>query len=255
MEINANKFKKLERDFADLKQYRTRKEHEVIIPNIIHDLNKIFNFEVEFNIIYTGIYRNNCTIMCYPNKIDDKSNYINFITINMGLGIINLLEPRELIAILLHEFAHWHYNYDTYLPLLNNLIQKIRLIFGIGFITLASITMWPLFLLMLLISATSTTLLSHSIEYGCDENAVKYGYGADLYSAFEKLKKIQDKFERKNKIQVLFSTISDFLFGSSHPSFKNRIEKISDHLKNKYANIYNTPKQKKLIEKYYNIKV
>lgn len=255
-------FLKLERNLEKLKLIKTRKEREEFLPIIENDLKYYFNTEVLLDIYYTGdIY--NCLVICYPSipktlqdEFPKKDPNLHFINIHIGIKLIQLLEPRELIAILLHEFKHWNYLYETYLPLLNWIIQKIRLLGSLGYIIFGTVSIitFPIFILLLLISATSSSLLSHNIEKGCDESAVANGYGSDLYSGFRKLNKLQ-KRKKESKITSILNSIIKYLFGSSHPSFDERMKIISSHLQEKYKDIYNTPKQKYLIEKYYKIEL
>lgn len=256
-------FIKLERDLVKLKSCKYRTEKEEILPLIEDDLKKYFNFEVLLDLIYSGDNTYNCLVMCYPQMPKDlsesfpkKNPNLHFLHIHIGIKLLTLLEPREIIAILLHEFQHWNYNYETYLPLLNWIINKIRTLGSLGYIFFGTITTvtFPIFLFLLLITATSTSLLSYNIEKGCDEHAIRLGYGADLYSAFKKLNKIA-KRKKTNIILQTLNVIIKYLFGSSHPSFDDRLKVISSHLKEKYKDIYDTPKQKYLIEKYYQIKL
>lgn len=258
--LSEKGFKKIERDLAVIKELKSRNEKDQLLLKLETDLKNIFNTEVSFNIIYSGYDVFNCLIMCYPNvpsnileQNPQRNPNLHFVNINFGDKLFGLLEPREIVAVLLHEFRHWHYNYETVLPKVNLIIKRIRSLGSAGFFLFGTISGLPLFILMLLISGTSTSLLSHNIEYGCDEYAIKYGYGADLYSAFKKINKLEKK--KSTSFRNIFDAIFKYLFGSSHPSFDDRLKKISGHLKNKYIDVYNTPKQKHLIEKYYQIKV
>ena len=258
-------FIKLERDLAKLKEFSSRKEKDDFLPLIEKDLKKYFNTEVLIDIIYTGDDVYNCLVMCYPQLPKDlqeefpkRNPNLNFLHIYIGNKLLQLLEPREIISVLLHEFQHWFYNYNTNLPLLNWIIKKIRVLGSLGYIVFGTFTLItiPIFIFLLLITATTSSLLSHNIEHGCDEHAVELGYGADLYSAFRKLNNLQKrKNKNNNRIKQIFEIIIKYLFGSSHPSFDERLKTISTQLKEKYKDVYNTPKQKNLIEKYYQIKL
>ena len=251
-------FSKLERNIAELQSKTTRNDRDQILPKIEQTLKQIFNIEVMITLDYTSSNNDTCIVMCYPilpkEFLDFNRNpNLHFIHINFGIKLLNLLEPREVIAVLLHEYRHWHYNYETRLPQINAILSGFRYLSGSGLILFATtLPLISMFLLLLIIATTSSNLLKHNIEYGCDEYAVELGYGADLYSAFRKL----HSFEKEDIfITSLIKTILESLFGSTHPSFESRLEKIVDYLKNKYKDVYNTPKQKKLIEKYYQIKV
>ncbi len=141
-------------------------------------------------------------------------------------GLLDFLIPREVEAVLLHEIHH-NKNKDAY----KSLAYKHSFFYLITFIAL-SISSFPLGILafLLMIKANNilhARLLGRSQEIKADKFSVKYGYGKELISAFQKIDKIIQKihsskpcgkwcqFERK---------VSDII--DEHPSTKKRTEII-----------------------------
>ena len=111
------------------------------------------------------------------NVIEEPSKYIKKIHIIFGYEFINMMSPRELTSILLHELGHV-FAHTANLPRL--LVGYFKTFLNI----ILSIPMTiPIYLVTMAIVITlmrSFSFLDHRKEYKADQFAAKYGYGDEM---------------------------------------------------------------------------
>ena len=184
--------------------------------------------------------------------ISDKDNRIYIYYFDQ---IINILEPKELTAVLLHEIGHTYYWLWSYL---SQTISSIFFLASFGTLTAGLI----LFSNSLIFISTLLALASllrypyyHIAEYYADKFTTDLGYGEYQTSALIKLEKyyehihsviytsttskgtdIKTILKNKNlppeKNKSLLSILLNFLttLFSSRPNTKDRICKIYQHI-------------------------
>lgn len=179
--------------------------------------------------------------------IEEPEKYIRKIYIVLGDKLINLLTPRELTAIFLHELGHV-YAHTANLPrMIVSILKKITAAsipvrIGAGIFFHAVIGM-PILITVMLISfflSRSMTFIEHRGEYKADQFAVKYGYGDELIKVLYKIHNIETN-EQKNihwLKKLLNFFIEIFVYPSSHPDTPKRIIKISEDLEEEYKQMY-----------------
>ena len=147
-----------------------------------------------------------------------------------SVGLIELLNERELMSVLLHEAYH-----NTKKHTYKELMYKYPLFYIASFvaITTASTTglifagVLSLFMILKMSDILFNITFGRRMEYNADSFAATYGYGDDLISSLEKIKTIVKK-KIKNKscgrickiIQKIDRAIDE------HPTMKNRIENV-----------------------------
>lgn len=239
------------------------------LSNINSNMSSIFGFNISIEIIYSGHDSYNCSVVTYPDYDKIKSlksigeltdTDINLLNVkvmifSIGIKLIEKLTTKELVAVLLHEFGHWHYNYKTSIPFIRKIMDGIRS-FSYKTAALAPILgniipfVFPL-LALIFITSTAVSMLRHKVEYGCDEIAIKYGYGDDLYSTFDKISKITKQTKNPINTKNTLDIILKHLFVSTHPSLEDRMKRIISSLENEYSKLYTSNKHKALIKSYY----
>ena len=145
-------------------------------------------------------------------------------------GLVKILEEREVLAVLLHEVYH---NEKKHLA--KRVGYDYSLYYLLTFI-IALLTPGPqLFMLAVFAFHISLSILRipYSIivgrkhEYGADENTIKYGYGDDLVSGFQKMEIWVAKAMKKQKcgsVCKLVNAVSRAI--DEHPDMQKRIENI-----------------------------
>lgn len=257
--LSKDKLKSLEKQIQKLKTCKPSDINKEV-DNLSTSLKNVFDCEVRVSLAHKFPDSSNCQVMCFPvafeNPDDKLDGLVYFMGIILGSNLLEKLDAKQLVAVLLHEYGHWYMNYKTALPYMKHLIetgQKIGLVAGA---VLLQPVLWPTVLLMAFISSTVTSTMSHNIEYGCDKIAVKYGYGGDLYRAFKYMDKLEQKYKKKQStISSFFGSLKDYLFGTTHPALEDRMERIISILKTEHPEIFESPDAKKLIKKYYGIQL
>lgn len=168
------------------------------------------------------------------HRYPDKSP--NAFALGMGrhifitTGLLDMLTKREVEAVLLHEIHH-NKNKDAF----KSLAYKHSFFYLITFIALSTATTAaaiPLGFLafMLMIKANNIAhdrIIGRSQEIKADKFSVKYGYGNELISAFQKIDKYINKIYSSKpcgKWCQLERKTSDII--DEHPSTKKRTETI-----------------------------
>jgi hypothetical protein len=178
--------------------------------------------------------------------VEEPSKYIKKLYIIFGDELIETFSPRELTAILLHEFGH-AFTYTANLPrILLMLFQKSVGIIGIIIRTpvlwLFNLVSIPAYLISSLIIITvvrSLTFIEHRSEYKADQFAIKYGYSDEMIKVLYKLHNKQKELdEHKKWWEKVWKFIDDLFSPSSHPSSSRRIEEINNHMLTEYKKLY-----------------
>lgn len=147
--------------------------------------------------------------------------------IYVSKGLIKMLTPRELMAVLLHEAYHIEYNHS-----MKKVISRYPVYaLVIGMIISSGLTgPGVLFLFLIMsnyIAIPLDIVISRKMELNSDSYAVKHGYGDELISALNKLHKKYKKLfgpSHCNRLCQVIQKMNETL--SSHPSLKKRIENI-----------------------------
>lgn len=265
------KLPKLEKAFANL-ALSTKENQEESIKKIEQILTNITDgCKVVVELARGGIWYDNCCVTALPKKefIKDIGKFkkdsisiknIESLIITIGLGLFKIMSPSEMVAIILHELGHWNVHFNSTSSVLLHLFRFILHTINVGGFIAIVIThqiapiIYVMFLMIFLASNT-INYFSQKVEYECDEIAVKYGYGDDLYSAFQKMKILRSKYKSEPAVIIFLRQIKDLFFGVTHPELEDRMTRITEHIKTKYKDLYNLPKHKKLIKEYYNISV
>lgn len=257
--LSPKKLKLVELQLEKLKKVKAKNKIDPEVNKLSTTLKHLFDCDVRVTVATKFPDSENCQVICFPvtfKQVNESDGYIYFMVIILGTKLLERMTARQLLAIFLHEYGHWYMNYKTAIPHMKTLTDAGTAIGTIGGGILLPPMLWPTLLVLAFITSTISSALSHKIEYGCDAIAVKYGYGPDLYSAFQELNKDEIKYQKKqSSISSFFSTLKDYLFGTSHPSFDDRMEKIIEILKKDHPEVFDSPDSKKLIKKYYGIQL
>lgn len=133
-------------------------------------------------------------------------------------GLYKMLNKREIIAICLHEAAHY-INYDVITGVIQEPTLKlffIKLIFVLA--PLMSIPVPFLIIAMFLLHSASYGYISRMKEKRADDYAIEHGYGKDLASALEKIRKMMNV----SKKESTWDKVTEIIH--SHPNIQKRIE-------------------------------
>ena len=143
--------------------------------------------------------------------------------------LLALLTEKETIAVLLHEYGHYQ-TLHLFKALGVHISSSILLVtvFNIISIMFFGLTHIILVFLAMLFGRTVADWYSKIKEFEADEVAVKHGYGKAFMSGLKKL----EKWTRSDVCKKLKKKECDLYFAelqsnsSTHPSFKDRYEKI-----------------------------
>ena len=197
-----------------------------------------------------------------PTEISDIIKNVSDIYLWIGIPFLKMFTSGELTAILLHELGHIYI--DIHNPVyaimnaVDNIIirflEKVRNIIVLGsFIRhlldqthLSAISLSYLYLFIYILKLPCR-FCSRKNENLADNYAVKMGYGDELISAFEKLDKEVEKYKSQSFIFKIYYLIVNILQLSTHPKFRDRINKIMDDIEKDYSEEY--PHMKKHFDK------
>ena len=158
-----------------------------------------------------------------------------------------LKSERELIAILLHEYAHYKMKHSQKMVvgsiLLGSTFKMTLLSLGnIFFISTGMLYMTiPFNILFRIISFVIpknsanmilTYMFSHSQEFKSDEFTKKYGYDKELVAVFKRWdlktrRKICAKIKDKDMCEKAIRSMHKYV---EHPSFGDRVDRLSNYL-------------------------
>ena len=187
---------------------------------------------------------------------------IERIYIFIGKPLLKVLSPRELVAVLLHEFGHV---FSTTSSIPGNILFVLKQILKIAFFSsplimkmMYNITaIHHILIVYLVISAllNGITFTEHIGEYGGDNYALKYGYGDELISALNKFGNNREKakggiaYKIKDFLRSLVAIVQRIVaptFNSDHPDLEIRIKKLEEQIFNEFKKIY--PKYKEIFD-------
>jgi len=139
--------------------------------------------------------------------------------------LLQLLNKREVLAVLLHEAYHATKKHGLKYIVFNSTFLAI----AASFISTASFGSVLLFLFMMFLSAPLwNVLVSKRLELRADSFAVKCGYGKELQSALEKFRVWIDKTRQPSECTTsvcrIVKKIDQLL--SSHPEIEDRVRNI-----------------------------
>ena len=147
-------------------------------------------------------------------------------------GLINVLNERELIAIMLHEAYHVK-DYHV----VKEVAVRYPLFYIVLFIMFSTgiVLPWYFFFINILLFNIMINILiiPYNITIGrkhesdADAYSIKYGYGDDMISALNKMEKWYQKEIKKDECGAVCRAIRKIdVMIDEHPSIKKRIEYI-----------------------------
>jgi len=237
--------------FTDLKK---TKNYSEVLNKLERKLEEIFGCKFIIELARSGDWNDNCGVLpTYKStgKIKKKEDLVkigNIEKLNLILGenIISLLSPRELTAMFLHEVGHIVNHTSKFIDIITATGQISKLI-----LLVLHISGFVILLPLLIVVSRTLTWTSHIGEYNADKFAVEYGYGDEFISLIHKFDKKHS--ESLSNISKIILSVWHFIFGSTHPDYKDRIEKVSKIMINDYTDKYKLDKKTKRILDYYEI--
>lgn len=266
-EPNSKALPEMEKAFDEIKN--TCKGNKVNVnaaKNLFKSVNKFYKGKLkEFKIVTDKEFFNAYVFPEYSKFLFSKKIFqkgakpdfddISGIYIGFGLPLIKKLTARECVAVMLHETGHvlqhtiqasiW-LRFLTRLTAvgsgLPNVVKTILIFpkFGVDAIIL---------FLVIFIFGRTLYLHEHMLEYDADKYCVKYGYGEDIITAFQKLREISNKKSSETYISKIKRKLKSFLYlllhiDPSHPLPEDRICKIIDEMNKQYNNHYKIKSKK-----------
>lgn len=148
-------------------------------------------------------------------------------------GFLNNLTDREVMSILLHEVNHMK-SFKSIIIKLTTFSSKNFILFKFleaitenirnGF-NKRLLNLYVIVLLLYIAIYIPSFMFSRKEEYESDEYVIRFGYGKDLISAFEKMKKRQIvKDEKRTNLEKILKMINDL--ERTHPTLENRINNL-----------------------------
>ncbi len=277
-EYAPKKLREMEETFAILKKSSNNKNARLQLLKQIKEFTKIHDvvlfFDNEFNLGVITKYKNdkllsviksfasilkpeqkrirNNTLVTL-NSVEESSEAIDIIYIFIGRPMIKQLTPKEMVAVLLHEFGHV---YSTTSNLPENLLFILKSIILKPIKISNSMKDWLfskiVFLYTLAVSVFihGITFTQHVGEHNADNFALRYGYGDELILALNKFNTREKiKKSKTNKLKDFLKTLSDIflrfftptkneLSDDPHPEVKTRIEKLERQMFSEYKRTY-----------------
>lgn len=142
-------------------------------------------------------------------------------TIHVTRGLLDLLTPNEVLAVLTHEIAHIHHKH-----------LHARLAISSGRLVLTGINLflpipiWKKLLIELGLSVAAMTtemVLAHKQEYEADAMAYRYHLNQSLGSALRKLEDAHQSQMRSLGAPAFMSIVGRL----THPSTEERIKRLT----------------------------
>jgi hypothetical protein len=238
--------------FLELKE--SKSNYSKIIIKLEKKLEEIFGCKFIIEIARSSLWSDNCGIMPIFKKtgvITKKEDLVklgNIKNLNIILGekVIKLATPRELTALFLHEIGHIVNHIGKFFSIIQKSAAITKMI-----LFMINLYIGSLYLIPLTIILTRTLFWTlHMGEYNADKFVAEYGYGDEFITLSHKFEKSRT-IKSENTIVRTILYIYNFIFGSTHPTNKDRINKVAEIMKNDYADKYKLDKKtKKILDNY-----
>ncbi len=230
---------------------------EVTITNNTYD-GCVF---IVYNQLLPSIFkRKNDNVEVDRIKAEESPKYIKRIVVCFGTKLINMLTPKEMTSIVLHEIGHIYQHTSNVSMLLPRIVNKASQVGATGssllflkvlfFSPINSAYILP-FIVSLFTLSRTLTFGEHMGELDADRYAAKYGYGDELAKVFYKFNKRFGN-NRKNPntwIKKVWASIRGLFSFGSHPEDSKRICELIRMVKSDYKDKY--PKLKSEISTIY----
>lgn len=249
----------LDRLFSQLKSTETYEDATKVGFKIGKQIEKITKVPADVEINQLGSMAHNCGIMpkikkgaiSKPIKDDnniDLSPFVDRVYIGIGRNFLDGVEPREMTAVMLHEIGHIiYYIQDNFSDNRIALYKAREVLAALNTVPFLNLVALPLLI------ATSRTFAfnEHMREYNADSVAVDYGYGDELVHLMKRTISSHHEHKPNRKVWVRIAMLRDTILGSSHPSYDDRVKKLLELIREKYADNYKSKKLKKVLDEYY----
>lgn len=277
-EFAPKKLREMEETFSLLKKSHNNNTARLKLLRQIKDITKIHDVVIfidnELNLGVVTKYKNSellsllksFAVMFSEEKrplsnnnlrrletFEESSDSIEIIYLFIGKPMLKLLNPQELVAVLLHELGHV---YSTTSDIPNNIMLLLKTLLVKPILDIEStkdkILSKLIFLYSMLVSlfVRGITFTQHIGEYQADNFALKYGYGDDLVTALNKFK-TKEKVKRNRSVKTksfmkqlvqmflkIFTPTSNEKSAMPHPDVEHRIDKLEKQMFEEYKKIY-----------------
>lgn len=257
---NVKGLKEIDDYFANLRKTNSQRQAVIFKEKLEKHLEKTFGPEFFIDLQYVGPHSVNCGIIPVLTSRKDakkdifENNKIKIFSVkkvHIILGMIllkNVIEtPEQMTAIILHEIGHltqcFKKEYDA-------LIKKNMLLQFFETLNLFPIIN-TLIVIPYILTSRSLFFTQHVREYDADKFATRYGYGDELAEMLKNVELRNKEYYRRRRFTLpqILNTIKEMIMSKSHPSFEDRIKKISNDIKNEYADNYkDSDKIKKILD-------
>ena len=242
--------------FKDLKESKNHVEAERVKRRIEKQMELIFGPPFEIDLHWIGELSYNCAVIPILKTIGEiektedsiKLGNVRKVYIVLGMLLVDDLTPRQLTAVFLHEIGHIVNHISNTLKTVSSFMGKLHPVLEtLNLIPVLNAVILPLYI----ITSRTLSFSSHMGEYHADKFAVEYGYGDELISVMHKWNKESVKEESELTFSRMLYNIKNFILGTSHPDYKDRIKKMISEIKEAYANKYHMKKLGKILDEYY----
>lgn len=176
------------------------------------------------------------------NTVEETTRYIKSFRIDIGMPLFSTLNNRELTSVILHELGHVYAHTSNLPRIFLRLIKFIsvqQLSSSILTTILHGLSVFSSLIILSFVVSRTIMFTEHLEEYNCDQFAVKYGYGEEIFRSINKFRKIETEYkDKKLWIFKIINTILNFLIPSSHPESKDRLCNIINTMKTDYVKKY-----------------
>lgn len=237
--------------FLELKE--SKNDSKTIIK-LEEKLKEIFGCKLIIEIARSSLWSDNCGVIPTFKKTGNitkkedlvKLGNIKNLNIILGEKVIKMATPRELTALFLHEIGHIVNHIGKFFSIVQKSAAITKMILFMVNLYIGSLYLIPLTIIM-----TRTLFWTlHMGEYNADKFVAEYGYGDEFITLSHKFEKSRSLSSESTIVRTILF-IYKFIFGSTHPTTKERINKIAEIMKNDYADKYKLDKKTKIILDYY----